>query len=134
MRPAPTGRRTWRARRAIHTNGPVAGAFRGFGVPQAAIAQETLYDRLAEARASTGWSSAGNALRDGDATATGQVLRGRRHRRLPRGAAPALGAGAGRGGEAQRPGGGRAAASGVASCWYGCGNTALPNPSTIRIG
>jgi aldehyde oxidoreductase len=22
----------------------------------------------------------------------------------------------------------------VASCWYGCGNTALPNPSTIRIG
>ncbi|MFM7336224.1 MAG: xanthine dehydrogenase family protein molybdopterin-binding subunit [Tabrizicola sp.] len=23
---------------------------------------------------------------------------------------------------------------GVASCWYGCGNTALPNPSTIRIG
>ena len=23
---------------------------------------------------------------------------------------------------------------GVASCWYGCGNTALPNPSTIRVG
>ncbi|MGO4833415.1 xanthine dehydrogenase family protein molybdopterin-binding subunit, partial [Rhizobiaceae sp. 2RAB30] len=23
---------------------------------------------------------------------------------------------------------------GVASCWYGCGNTALPNPSTIKIG
>ena len=23
---------------------------------------------------------------------------------------------------------------GVASCWYGCGNTSLPNPSTIRIG
>ncbi len=23
---------------------------------------------------------------------------------------------------------------GVASCWYGCGNTALPNPSTIRMG
>ena len=23
---------------------------------------------------------------------------------------------------------------GVASCWYGCGNTALPNPSTIRAG
>jgi len=23
---------------------------------------------------------------------------------------------------------------GVASCWYGCGNTALPNPSTIRLG
>ena len=23
---------------------------------------------------------------------------------------------------------------GIASCWYGCGNTGLPNPSTIRIG
>jgi len=23
---------------------------------------------------------------------------------------------------------------GVASCWYGCGNTALPNPSTVRAG
>ncbi|NQW12889.1 MAG: xanthine dehydrogenase family protein molybdopterin-binding subunit, partial [Rhodobacter sp.] len=23
---------------------------------------------------------------------------------------------------------------GVASCWYGCGNTGLPNPSTIRAG
>src|SRR5438128_283389 len=32
---------------AIHTNGPIAGAFRGFGVPQATIMQETLYDELA---------------------------------------------------------------------------------------
>ncbi|OWK20276.1 hypothetical protein AJ88_32410 [Mesorhizobium amorphae CCBAU 01583] len=23
---------------------------------------------------------------------------------------------------------------GVASCWYGCGNTSLPNPSTIKVG
>ena len=23
---------------------------------------------------------------------------------------------------------------GVASCWYGCGNTGLPNPSTVRAG
>jgi aldehyde oxidoreductase len=23
---------------------------------------------------------------------------------------------------------------GVASCWYGCGNTSLPNPSTIKLG
>jgi aldehyde oxidoreductase len=62
--------------RAIHTHGPVSGAFRGFGVPQGALWQETLYDRLAD--------KAGidrlefrlrNALRDGDASATGQVLR-----------------------------------------------------------
>ena len=33
--------------RAIHTHGPISGAFRGFGVPQATIMQETLYDELA---------------------------------------------------------------------------------------
>ncbi len=115
--------------RAIHTHGPVSGAFRGFGVPQGALWQETLYDRLAD--------KAGidrlefrilNALRDGDASATGQIL-------LATGIAPCL--------EALRPYWQRALAEaaqipnrgvGVASCWYGCGNTALPNPSTIRIG
>ena len=34
--------------RAVHTNLVPAGAFRGFGVPQTAIAQEQLYDDLAE--------------------------------------------------------------------------------------
>lgn len=34
--------------RAVHTNLVPAGAFRGFGVPQAAIAQEQLYDELAD--------------------------------------------------------------------------------------
>ncbi len=33
--------------RAVHSNGPISGAFRGFGVPQATIMQETLYDELA---------------------------------------------------------------------------------------
>ncbi len=117
--------------RAIHTNGPVSGAFRGFGVPQAALWQETLYDQLAE--------KAGldrlefrilNALRDGDASATGQILHAT-------GIGPCL--------TALRPHWTRALRDatttgsikrgvGVASCWYGCGNTALPNPSTIRIG
>ena len=113
--------------RAIHTNNPVSGAFRGFGVPQAAIWQETAYDRLAD--------MAGidrlefrllNALRDGDATVTGQVL-------ASTGIAACL--------QALRPHWARALAQagpgrgvGVASCWYGCGNTGLPNPSTIRIG
>ena len=121
--------------RAIHTNGPVSGAFRGFGVPQAAIWQETLYDRLADA--------AGidrlqfrliNALRGGDASATGQSLQ-------------AVGIEdclkALQGPWTRALAGAKAANSdnpemrhgvGVASCWYGCGNTALPNPSTIRIG
>jgi CO/xanthine dehydrogenase Mo-binding subunit/aerobic-type carbon monoxide dehydrogenase small subunit (CoxS/CutS family) len=113
--------------RAVHTHNPVAGAFRGFGVPQAAIWQETAFDLLAE--------KAGidrlefrilNALRGGDATVTGQVL-------ASTGIAACL--------EALRPHWTRALAEagpgrgvGVASCWYGCGNTGLPNPSTIRIG
>ena len=121
--------------RAIHTNGPTAGAFRGFGVPQAAICQEVLYDDLAgkcgidrlEFRRL-------NALRDGDATPSGQVLQAV-------GIEECL--------DALKPHWDRALAEaaahnetspvlkrgiGVASCWYGCGNTALPNPSTIRIG
>ncbi|MSU88720.1 molybdopterin-dependent oxidoreductase [Rhodobacteraceae bacterium 2CG4] len=115
--------------RALHTNNPVAGAFRGFGVPQAAVLQETLYDDLA--------LSAGidrlefrlrNALRDGDRSPCGQVLHGV-------GIAECL--------EALRPHWRRALAEagaaphrgvGVASCWYGCGNTGLPNPATVRVG
>jgi CO/xanthine dehydrogenase Mo-binding subunit/aerobic-type carbon monoxide dehydrogenase small subunit (CoxS/CutS family) len=113
--------------RAIHTHGPVSGAFRGFGVPQGALWQETLFDRLAD--------KAGidrlefrilNALADGDASATGQVLRAVGIRDCLLALQPhwtrAL--------AEMHPGRG----VGVASCWYGCGNTALPNPSTIRIG
>src|SRR3546814_7034466 len=57
------------------TNAPPAGAFRGFGVPQAALAHEALMDDLA---AQLGIDPlefrALNAIRVGDATATGQVL------------------------------------------------------------
>ena len=115
--------------RAIHTHGPVSGAFRGFGVPQGALWQETLYDQLAD--------KAGidrlefrllNALRDGDASASGQRLRAVGIHDCLTALKPhwtrALRDAAG------QPGRG----VGVASCWYGCGNTALPNPSTIRIG
>lgn len=115
--------------RAVHTHGPVSGAFRGFGVPQAALWQEVLYDRLA---GKTGIDRLEfrilNALRDGDTSPTGNSLQAV-------GIGPCL--------EALRPAWrrglawvqeGKGRGIGVASCWYGCGNTALPNPSTIRIG
>src|SRR5439155_25998969 len=62
--------------RAIHTNVVPAGAFRGFGVPQMAIAQEQLYDDLAiklgidplEFRIL-------NALDDQSPTVTGHIMR-----------------------------------------------------------
>jgi CO/xanthine dehydrogenase Mo-binding subunit/aerobic-type carbon monoxide dehydrogenase small subunit (CoxS/CutS family) len=121
--------------RAVHTNGPSAGAFRGFGVPQAAITQEMLYDDLAQ---KCGLDRLAfrhlNALRDGDKTPSGQTLQAV-------GMVECL--------EALQQDWDRLNADvatfnassdvlkrglGVASCWYGCGNTALPNPSTVRIG
>ena len=44
----PGGERLRLRTRAVYTNDTPAGAFRGFGVPQAAIAHETLMDDLAE--------------------------------------------------------------------------------------
>jgi aldehyde oxidoreductase len=123
--------------RAIHTNIVPAGAFRGFGVPQMAIAQEQLYDALAirlgidplEFRIL-------NALDNQTPTVTGQVM--------------GEGVGIRTCLEALRPKWNAARAEavefnatatgpirrgvGVAGMWYGCGNTSLPNPSTVRIG
>ena len=122
--------------RAVHTNLVPAGAFRGFGVPQAAIAQEQLYDQLADrVRIDRLEFRILNALDDQTPTVTGQVM----------------GAGVGIRAclEALRPGwqsarrkfeefnakpGPRKRGVGVAGMWYGCGNTSLPNPSTMRIG
>ncbi len=119
--------------RAIHTNGPVAGAFRGFGVPQAAIMQELLYDDLA---AQCGIDRLEfrriNAFRDGDKTPSGQTLASVGMIECLDALAPhwtrALAD------AARHPDGPTRRGVGIASCWYGCGNTALPNPSTIRIG
>jgi len=125
---------------AVHTNTPPSGAFRGFGVPQSAIAQEMAFDQLAD--------TAGidrlefrlkNALRNGQPTVTGQVFD--------------QGVGIVDSLEALKPAwqaANEAAATynrladksesglrkgvGLGTCWYGCGNTSLPNPSTIRMG
>src|SRR3984893_9855980 len=123
--------------RAVHTNLVPAGAFRGFGVPQAAIAQEQLYDELADR---VGMDRLEfrilNSLDNHTPTVTGQVLgegvgiraclealrtKWKEERReaaeFNSNAASALRRGVG-----------------VAGMWYGCGNTSLPNPSTVRIG
>jgi len=63
------------AGRAVFTNTPPNGAFRGFGAPQSQFAVEAHMDRVAEA---LGMDPARlrlrNVLRPGDATATGQVM------------------------------------------------------------
>ena len=62
--------------RAVFTNTPPNGAFRGFGAPQTEFAVEVHMDRIAEALQMDGVQLRRmNALRSGDKTATGQTLR-----------------------------------------------------------
>ena len=122
--------------RAIHTHCPSSGAFRGFGVPQSAIAQESLFDELA---GKLGIDALEfrllNALDNGQPTVCGQVF--------------AQGVGIKACLSALRPAWEKAKADiaafnaqsmvlkrgvGLAGGWYGCGNTSLPNPSTIKAG
>jgi len=121
--------------RAMYTDNPPSGAFRGFGVPQSAIAQEGLFDEIADSLGHDRLQfRIANALHAGQQTATGQILQ------TSVGMADCL--------TALRPAWDRALAEadafnrgngdpirhgvGIASVWYGCGNTSLPNPSTMR--
>ena len=126
--------RTWGE--AFFTNGPPAGAFRGFGVPQAAIAHEAMMDELADKLGIDRLEFRHrNALRVGDMTATGQAL--------------AHSAGLAQCLEALRPhwrkaqdevatfnenGGVRRRGVGIGCMWYGIGNTSMSNPSRIQVG
>jgi CO/xanthine dehydrogenase Mo-binding subunit len=63
------------ASRAMLTNTPPNGAFRGFGAPQTEFAAEVHMDRIAEALSlDPARLRARNLFRPGDTTATGQVL------------------------------------------------------------
>jgi len=123
--------------RAVHTNAVPAGAFRGFGVPQAAIAQEQLYDDLADL---VGMDRLEfrilNALDDHTPTVTGQVLgEGVGIRACFEALRPRWQAASERAAEFNSATTGPLRRGvGVAGMWYGCGNTSLPNPSTVRIG
>ncbi len=128
----------YRARtRAVLTNAQPSGAFRGFGVPQAAIAQEVLYDDLAYALDMDRLElRRANVLVDGAATVTGQRLVGgvgigdcldalRENWRVAMG----------RVSEEHKDTSRRYRSGvGLACIWYGCGNTSLSNPSTFKAG
>ncbi len=121
--------------RAIYTNCPPAGAFRGFGVPQAAIAHEALMDDLATRIGLDPLEFRHlNAIRAGDETATGQRLHAsaglaqcldalRPHWREARSAAE----------QANHRSIWRRGV-GIGCMWYGIGNTSMSNPSAMRIG
>ena len=120
---------------AIYTNDTPAGAFRGFGVPQAAIATECLVDDVAEQLGLDRWEiRRRNAIGHGDTTPSGQVLHASAglpecldalkpewDAMLERVAAHNAA------NERHRLG------AGIACMWYGCGNTSMSNPSRMRV-
>jgi len=117
------------------TNAPPAGAFRGFGVPQSALAHEALMDDLA---AQLGMDPlafrAVNAIRAGDATATGQVLE--HSAGLPQcldGLRPYWQEWRQAAEDFNESGRRRRRGVGIGCVWYGCGNTSMSNPSTQSV-
>ncbi|MBM3600209.1 MAG: aldehyde oxidase [Alphaproteobacteria bacterium] len=122
--------------RAIYTNDVPAGAFRGFGVPQAAIAHEALMDDAADKLGLDPLEFRRlNALRAGQRTTCGQLLehsaglgecldRLRPRWRALRAEADTIN---------RANDGSRRRGVGIGCMWYGIGNTSLANPSTMRV-
>lgn len=120
----------------IHTNTAPSGAFRGFGVPQSAVAQEQLYDIMADKLGIDRLEfRRKNCLVNGDPTVTGQVFE------IGMGMDACLEALTTRWQSALQAAAAfnkanttRKRGVGVAGGWYGCGNTSMSNPSTVRAG
>lgn len=122
--------------RAVYTNDSIAGAFRGFGIPQAAIAHEALMDELADRVGMDRLEfRLQNALKAGDRTVNQQPLDAsvgmraclealRPHWREELARCSAFNAN----GRVVRRG------VGIGCMWYGIGNTSQANPSSMRVG
>jgi CO/xanthine dehydrogenase Mo-binding subunit len=117
----------------VYTNNPTAGAMRGFGVPQVAFAHEAQMDMLAE---KIGISPLEirllNAFRPGSVTATGAELQ-QSIGIIPTlektaAAAKTLISSPDFNAKWRKKRG-----TGMASMWYGIGNTGLPNPSGAYV-
>jgi aldehyde oxidoreductase len=122
--------------KGVYTHCPPAGAFRGFGVPQSAIAQETLFDELAEA---IGMDALDfrllNALDNGVATVSGQVFeQGVGVKACLEALRDAWVAEQAECKVFNKTAGHLKRGVGLAAGWYGCGNTSMANPSTIKCG
>jgi CO/xanthine dehydrogenase Mo-binding subunit len=122
---------------AIHSNGPPAGAFRGFGVPQASIAGEALMDALAAELGMDPWTIRRiNALGVGSVITTGHTLG--EGAALPecldaiRPRFDSMRAEAEAFNRVQT--GPLRRGAGIACMWYGIGNTSMSNPSVMVVG
>ena len=118
----------------VYTNNPFAGAMRGFGTPQIALAHESQMDLLAQELGLDPFEiRRANALKPGSKTGTGQEL--------------TASIGIGRCLDEIQPYHEQARAEwqcepvgpykkrgvGIGCMWYGIGNTGVQNPSTARI-
>jgi CO/xanthine dehydrogenase Mo-binding subunit/aerobic-type carbon monoxide dehydrogenase small subunit (CoxS/CutS family) len=126
--------------RAIYTNDTPAGAFRGFGVPQAAIALETLLDDIAEDLKLCPFELRYRNALDRDAvTGSGQRLvasvglRACLDALRPQWQTWRHDVEVFNGQAAQSHGAKIRRGVGVGCGWYGIGNTSLPNPSIMRV-
>ncbi len=139
--------------RAVFTNNAVAGAFRGFGVPQSTLLGERLIDELAERLGEDPLEFRyRNALAAGDVTPTGQRLEAsvglracldalRPAWRAARDRCEAFNARQQRFAIAaadatdphRRYAHGKRRGAGIACMWYGIGNTVIANPSSIKV-
>jgi len=140
--------------RAVLTNNAVAGAFRGFGVPQSTLLNETLMDQLAERLGEDPLEfRARHALAAGDRTPTGQRLDASVGLRACLEALRPAWQQARARSEAFNHVGAQSAVRdpastdphrryaqrkrrgvGVACMWYGIGNTVMANPSAMQVG
>jgi len=147
--------------RAVYTNNPIAGAFRGFGVPQSTLLGETLIDMLAQRLGADPLEYRfAQALRAGDLTPCGQRVDAsvglracldalRPQWREARARAETFNAA--RAEADRREGAGAVVAAGssdphrryaahkrrgvgIACMWYGIGNTVIANPSSMQVG
>ncbi|HTT10898.1 MAG TPA: molybdopterin cofactor-binding domain-containing protein [Burkholderiaceae bacterium] len=140
--------------RAVLTHNAIGGAFRGFGVPQSTLINETLIDQLAEQLGEDPLEfRLRNALRAGDATPTGQVLTASvglracllalrpgwvearaRHDAFNRTRVRPRVGNADSTDPHQRYAQRKRRGAGLACMWYGIGNTVIANPSAMRVG
>ncbi len=144
--------------RAVFTNGAIAGAFRGFGVPQSTLINEALVDEVALRLGDDPLEFRHrHALRAGDRSATGQLLAAsvglqacldalRPAWREARERADAFNArSADADADAATPAfkladpharyrRAKRRGAGIACMWYGIGNTVIANPSTMTVG
>jgi CO/xanthine dehydrogenase Mo-binding subunit/aerobic-type carbon monoxide dehydrogenase small subunit (CoxS/CutS family) len=140
--------------RAVLTNNSIAGAFRGFGVPQSTLLNETLMDQLAERIGDDPLEfRLRNALAAGDRTPTGQRLDASvglraclealrpawqqaraRTEAFNRVDAPTAVRDPASTDPHQRYAQRKRRGIGLACMWYGIGNTVMANPSAMQVG